>query len=456
MDQTSTSIYRPRRPERSDLHLAVRENLELFLETYDERFLDQHGPLTSRACRTLEKYLRCGLPAAGFARIRCGDCGHEQILAFSCQLRGVCPSCQQKRAEILCRFVIDEIIEPVGHRQLVFVLPKHLRRPFYRDRKLLTGLCRSAVEATHAFYRAGLGRDDLRVGMVVVPQRFGDKVNPHIHLHALATDGAFDKEGVFHPMPFDMQGDIEVLTRLFARRVLGLMVRRKRLSVRLRDEMLGWEHSGFSADGSVKVALGDYGRLKRLVRYLARPAVSAERVSYDQASGTVTVRSSKKVQGVRPVVAQYDALTFLSLLALQVPPPGVHMVRYYGHYSVRSRAERRRRAGEKAAGVKSESPPPASQRRLRWAQLLRQVFEVDPLRCEKCGGEMKIISFISTAQSEVIRRILEHLGVSTVVPRAHGPPGWAVKSERMVHAGPIREEEDASQAPAEWDEWEPA
>ena len=98
------------------------------------------------------------------------------------------------------------MIEPVGHRQLVFVLPKHLRRPFYRDRKLLTGLCRSAVKATHAFYRAGLGRNDLRVGMVVVPQRFGDKVNPHIHLHALATDGVFDKEGVFHPMPFDIKG----------------------------------------------------------------------------------------------------------------------------------------------------------------------------------------------------------------------------------------------------------
>ena len=156
------------------------------------------------------------------------------------------------------------------------------------------------------------------------------------------------------------------------------------------------------------------------------------------------------------MLAQYDALTFLSLLALQVPPRGVHMVRYYGHYSVRSRAKRRKRAEEGQPGVKSEPPPPASQRRLRWAQLLRQVFEVDPLRCEKCGGEMKIISFISTAQSEVIRRILEHLGVSTVVPRAHGPPEWAVKSEQRVQRVLPREEEDFSQAPDEWDEWEPA
>ena len=54
---------------------------------------------------------------------------------------------------------------------MVFVLPKHLRRPFYSDRKLLTGLCRSAVVATHEFYRTGLGQNDLRVGMVVVPLR---------------------------------------------------------------------------------------------------------------------------------------------------------------------------------------------------------------------------------------------------------------------------------------------
>jgi hypothetical protein len=448
MGQDTKSIYRPRQPELTDLHLL--------LNTYDEQFLDQHGPLTDRARRTLDEYLRCGILSAGFARVRCGTCGHELLVAFSCQLRGVCPSCQQKRAEILCRFVIDEIIEPVGHRQLVFVLPKNLRRPFYRDGKLLTGLCRSAVEATHAFYRSGLGRDDLRVGMVVLPQRFGDRVNPHLHLHALASDGAFDAEGVFHPMPFDMQGDIEVLQRLFAKRVLELLVRRKRLSTRLRDAMLGWEHSGFSVDGSVKVAVGDYGRLRRLVRYLARPAVSVERVTYDRSSGTVTVRSSKKVQGVRPVVARYDALTFLSLLALQVPPPGVHMVRYYGHYSVRSRAERRRRAGEGSVDIHNEAPPPASERRRRWAELIRLVFEVDPLRCEKCGGEMKIISFISTAQDQVIRRILEHLGVDTVVPRSHGPPEWVGGHEQEARSIPAREEEEFSQAPPDWDELEPA
>ncbi len=53
MDQGAPNIYRPRRPERTDLHLAIRENLDLFFDAYDEQFLDQHGPLSARAYRAL-------------------------------------------------------------------------------------------------------------------------------------------------------------------------------------------------------------------------------------------------------------------------------------------------------------------------------------------------------------------------------------------------------------------
>jgi hypothetical protein len=87
---------------------------------------------------------------------------------------------------------------------------------------------------------------------------------------------------------------------------------------------------------------------------------------------------------------------------------------------------------------------------------LRLVFEVDVLRCDKCEAEMKIISFITTGQSEVIGRILNHLGESTVVPRAHGPPEWLARRQQEERAVLSREEEDFSQAPAGLDEWEPA
>jgi hypothetical protein len=55
-----------------------------------------------------------------------------------------------------------------------------------------------------------------------------------------------------------------------------------------------------------------------------------------------------------------------------------------------------------------EEPTPFERRcRMRWAQLIRRVWLEDPLLCPDCGGEMRIISFIT--DSPVVDRILHHL-----------------------------------------------
>lgn len=424
----SPQTYRPRRPEKTDLFQAVVQNIDLFYEVYDERFLAQHGPLRRRATQAFEAFLRCGRLQGGFARVKCESCGDEYHVAFSCQRRGICSSCQQKRAELLCRFVEEQVIEPVDHRQHVFVVPKTLRGIFHGDREMLNKLCRTGAQATHGFYRAGLGREDVSCGMVLVPQLFGDALNPHVHLHSLVTDGAFDAQGNFHRLLYDAGKDTETLTQLFAVRVLDMLVSEGRLSQARRDDILSWEHTGFSVDASVRVHKGEREGLRRLVRYMARPPVSVERVVYDERSGRVLVKSCKKMNGQRPVKAGYDALTFLALMALQVPPAGTHMVRYYGYYSTRSRAKRREQVDSQdpsdvKAAPKEVPSPEAKARKARWAELLRLVFEVDPLTCEKCGGQMKIISFITPNQPAVLEKILDHLGEPSV-PLARGPPKW--------------------------------
>jgi hypothetical protein len=47
--------------------------------------------------------------------------------------------------------------------------------------------------------------------------------------------------------------------------------------------------------------------------------------------------------------------------------------------------------------------------RLTWAALIKCVYEVDPLKCPKCGGEMRVVSFID--EEAVIRKILKHCGL---------------------------------------------
>ncbi len=56
-----------------------------------------------------------------------------------------------------------------------------------------------------------------------------------------------------------------------------------------------------------------------------------------------------------------------------------------------------------------------------WAMLIKRVYEVDPLSCPQCGGQMEVVGFIEPLQGKVIEKILKHCGLwQTSCPRA--PP----------------------------------
>ncbi len=67
-------------------------------------------------------------------------------------------------------------------------------------------------------------------------------------------------------------------------------------------------------------------------------------------------------------------------------------------------------------------PPTAREARKKWAALIMQVYEKDPLLCPKCGCEMKRIAFIEPGQSEVIEKILRHCGLWDEDPARAPPP----------------------------------
>ena len=111
-----------------------------------------------------------------------------------------------------------------------------------------------------------------------------------------------------------------------------------------------------------------------------------------------------------------------------VPERSEVRVRYAGAYATRRRVWWRRRGVEWVAAPAAEtvSPEPAGDwpalraRRRRWAELLRRVFKVDVEVCARCGGEARIVGFVT--ESAVVQRILAHLERHGVDARA-GP--WA-------------------------------
>ena len=72
-----------------------------------------------------------------------------------------------------------------------------------------------------------------------------------------------------------------------------------------------------------------------------------------------------------------------------------------------------------------EPAPPKRAAHCLWAVLIARIYEAFPLVCPLCGGQMRIIAFIT--HSADIRHILYHIGADSEPPHispARGPPLW--------------------------------
>jgi len=86
----------------------------------------------------------------------------------------------------------ETLLLDVAHRQVVFTIPKMLRVFFKFKRKLLGDLCCGAVRSILLYFQAVAGTA-LEPGIVAVLQTFGDRINLHVHLHFLVTEGGVDE-----------------------------------------------------------------------------------------------------------------------------------------------------------------------------------------------------------------------------------------------------------------------
>ena len=114
----------------------------------------------------------------------------------------------------------------------------------------------------------------------------------------------------------------------------------------------------------------------------------------------------------------FDALDWLALLVVHIPDRYEQMVRYYGHYSNKSRGMRKKSETDDEIPTVMPGEMSSEQFRSNWARLIKKIYEIDPLLCPKCQGNMKIISFIE--EPEIIEKILRHLNLWQT--HNHDPP----------------------------------
>jgi len=94
------------------------------------------------------------------------------------------------------------------------------------------------------------------------------------------------------------------------------------------------------------------------------------------------------------------------------------MIRYYGLYSNAHRGKMRKAGANPSCPLIIENGPtyvPAKS----WEEMIRKVYEVDPLLCPICGGQMSVISFIE--EPKTIDSIIHHLDLTFEAERPSPP-----------------------------------
>lgn len=438
-------VYRPRRPHDGPVWKIVSDHHDGFVAAYEERYRETWGHLRPVVDRTVAGFLGCGRLERGFARLRCASCQEERLLAFSCKTRGLCGSCGAKRTAAWAAWLTGELAREVPHRHVVVVLPKILRPYFKFDRSLLTDLARWTFECLRELM-AALADEPVRPGCVAVLELAGNLLNLQPHVHLIVTSGGFDRSGArFYPLGRSFERE---LLELVSARVLRELHGRGLLPEERLRLIRSWRHTGFSVFVGRPIAASDASALERLARYVRRFHLAESRVLYDEARDRVIYSSGKGPHpGFKANFRVFEARDFLADVLGFVPETYHHESVAYGEYSNAVRGRRLRDAPPRAP--ETVEPRPRRVVSQRWRELIRRIYEVDPLRCP-CGGELRVIALVT--ERAVVEAILRHLGLWPPPERPPRSPRARPSPAPAPAPAPASAEDEDSQVPAWWDD----
>lgn len=470
--------YSRHQPEKTSLYQIIQSNLTKFIEQVEA---EKGYPLPNFVIKEFYDYLDCGILAKGFLRLHCEGCGADGLVAFSCKHRGFCPSCGGRRMNETATHLVASVLPHQRIRQWVMSFPIPIRLLLSVKPDVMGKVLNIVNQCISKYYRtkAGLTKKECQTGAVTLIQRFGGSINLNVHFHSLYIDGAYQlnsdqKPHVFCPIAEPTIEELTAVLQRIIKKIISLLEKHgylirdneDKLSLSIDNEDtfsqiqassvvyrfatgpnrgkralvlkttptmdhasgagLVAVHSGFSLHAGVAVDGGERKKLEKLARYIARPPIAQDRLRLNEQGQVVYELKKPYRDGTSHIVM--SPLELLEKITAIIPRPRVHLTRFHGvlapHYKYRDLV-----VPKKVESLPSLEEDRKNEKvksmRASWARLLKRVFDVDVETCGVCGGKVKIIAAIK--KPEVIRKILDHIGMPSVPPEiasSRGPPSF--------------------------------
>ena len=244
---------------------------------------------------------------------------------------------------------------------------------------------------------------------------FGEYLEFHPHLHLLMADGLFLRDERFLVLP---ENGMDAVEELFRARLITFLSKQGLLQPDRARMLKSWKHSGFNVHRSRRIQPDERDDLERVARYIIRNPFSTEKMEFKPPNavnrdGTVIYRS-----GMNPKIHRnfqiFTPCDFIAAITQHIPDKSFQLVRDYGWYSNKMRGQRKKHAEEEKAaeevgeGVEVMNVSEHQPRRIpskKWRDLIKKVWEADPMICPTCQREMRIVSLID--ERDVIEKMLK-------------------------------------------------
>ena len=117
------------------------------------------------------------------------------------------------------------------------------------------------------------------------------------------------------------------MAEFFKREVFALLLGEELISEAVVEKIMGWRHSGFSVHSKVRAQTRK--EAERVGKYMIRPLLSLERLSFSEKEGQVCYRYGEGAEEVE----RMDYLELIARVTSHIPDKGQVTIRYFGLYA---------------------------------------------------------------------------------------------------------------------------
>jgi len=342
----------------------------------------------------VKKVIDCMNKNLGCSIYECPECHDVIFVSNTCKSR-MCTSCGYKYKMIGVENILEKVYN-CNHRQIVFTIPKELRRFFYSFKYmdlLFDAVCQTIYSIFNIKYKKDkkgrlkkyVSKIKYLPGFYSFLHTFGRdmKWNPHIHV-LLAELKIGDGELIKKIDYFDFDS----LSKRFQKILYDLMDKNiPEFTQIIKNTQYEQHKNGLYVYAEKKKFKHLKDGIEYVARYCGRPCISENRIiSYDGQNVTFSyIDHYDNVEKNKTV----SALEFISLLLDHLIPYNFRTIRSYGFYHTKSKAD------NKIIKLISEEKHKLRRQFLKFEISILKSFNRNPLYCPHCDVKMYLLCLVT-------------------------------------------------------------